>query len=185
MSLAIPLDGPAATTPTGESVGGDWADGFAGVFAEHRRSLLRLAYLLAGDHQWAEDAVAEAFAATYVQYRKGRVDNVVAYLRRAVVNEVRRGIRRRVVERRYLAAQPRREPSWAFEEGSADHQAIWLALRRLPTRQRAAVVLRYHADLPEAEAAEVLGCTLPAIKSLTMRGLDRLGQLLQEGGERS
>lgn len=184
MSLAIPMDGPAAAAASGAG-DREWADGFAGVFAEHRRSMLRLAYLLSGDHEWAEDIVAEAFAATYVQYRKGRVDNVVAYLRRAVVNEVRGGIRRRVVERRYLAAQPRREPSWAFEQGSADHGAIWVAVQRLPARQRAAVVLRYHLDLPEAETADALGCTLPAVKALTMRGLEGLRQLLREGDERS
>ncbi|HEX6596882.1 MAG TPA: sigma-70 family RNA polymerase sigma factor, partial [Acidimicrobiales bacterium] len=168
MSLALPIDGPAATRPTSDPAGArEWVDGFAEVFAEHRRSMVRLAYLLAGDVQWAEDAVAEAFAATYAQYRKGRVDDVVPYLRRAVVNQVRGGIRRRVVERRYLAAQARREPTSAFEQASTDHEAIWQALQQLPDRQRAAVVLRYHLDLPEAEAAHALGCTLAAVKSLT------------------
>lgn len=185
MSLALPIEGPAAATSHNGSLGArDWAGGFASVFAEHRTSMLRLAYLLTGHHQWAEDAVAEAFAATYAQYRKGRVDDVGAYLRRAVVNEVRGTIRRRVVERRYLTGQSRREPASTFEQGAADHEAIWLALQRLPARQRAAVVLRYHLDLPEAGAADALGCTLPAIKSLTSRGLARLREILQEGGER-
>lgn len=53
------------------------------------------------------------------------------------------------------------------------------ALRRLPYRQRAAVVLRYYADLPEAEIAEALGCRVPAVKSLLHRALKDLRNVVE------
>ena len=179
MIMAVPIEGPVPASMTAVAQ----TDDFSAVFREHHAPAVRLAFLLCGDQQWAEDAVAEAFAATYVQLGRGRVDDVGAYLRRAVVNQVRGGIRRRVVERRYAARLVPPARSGSFEEGAADRDAIWVALRRLPTRQRAAVVLRYYVDLSEAEAAAALGCSLPAVKSLSSRGLQAMRALLVEGGE--
>ena len=64
-------------------------ESFAAVVdAEHERTL-RLACLLAGDRDLAEDATAEAFARTYEQWVAGRITDVGPYLRRAVVNQVK------------------------------------------------------------------------------------------------
>jgi RNA polymerase sigma factor (sigma-70 family) len=63
---------------------------------------------------------------------------------------------------------------------------LWSAVRRLPARQRAVLVLRYHEDLPEAEVARLLGLPLGTVKSLAHRGLARLrGELGPSGGCRS
>ncbi|MBA2496662.1 MAG: hypothetical protein H0V33_06125, partial [Acidimicrobiia bacterium] len=74
--------------------------GYAAVFAEHRASVLGLAFVLCGDRHVAEDVAAEAFARVWPHWRAGRVADDRSYLRKAVVNEVRSRWRRRAVERR-------------------------------------------------------------------------------------
>ena len=54
------------------------------------------------------------------------------------------------------------------------------ALRRLPPRQRQAVVLRYFAELPEQETAAAMGVSLGTVKSTTSRALAALARMLQE-----
>ncbi len=51
---------------------------------------------------------------------------------------------------------------------------LWQALASLPPRQRAAVVLRYYEDLPEQRVAEILGCSVPAARSLVFRAMETL-----------
>jgi RNA polymerase sigma-70 factor (sigma-E family) len=179
MSLVAPVEGrsPVDMVPI------TTAEEFSAAFAGRHRAAVRLAYLLCGDLQWAEDAAAEAFAATYLQWKRGRVDDVGAYARQAVVNQVRGGIRRRIVQRRHQAELRGPALSGSFEQQAVDRAALCAALLRLPARQRAAVVLRYYADLTENQAATALGCSLPALKSLTLRGLERLRQVLDDGGD--
>jgi DNA-directed RNA polymerase specialized sigma24 family protein len=77
---------------------------FVTAFLDQQTAVLRLATLLCGgDHRHAEDVVAEAFARTYPQWRKGHVVNLAAYLRTVEVNEVARRGRRRVLEQREAA----------------------------------------------------------------------------------
>ena len=54
------------------------------------------------------------------------------------------------------------------------HDALWNALRGLPKRQRAMVVLRYYEDLSEAETAQVMGVSVGTVKSTTSRALVKL-----------
>ena len=152
---------------------------FATVFNAHHREAVRLAYLLTGDHHQAEDIVADAFTKVWKQWEKGRVDNVRAYLRRAVVNESNSKLRRRYLERREAGTAKGDDRGVRLvDEQTADRDQVWQALQRLPERQRAAIVLRYYEDLPEAETADVLGVSVGTIKSQTSRGLDRLRELL-------
>lgn len=149
------------------------------VFVAHRESVFALALRICGNRAQAEDAVAEAFAKVYGHWRKGRVNNVGAYLRRAVVNELNSGWRRGVVERGW---RDRRNGDArgvrGFEEQSADAVAFREALARLSPRQRSTLALRYWADLSEAQIAETLGCSVGAVKSYQHRGVERLRQLL-------
>lgn len=154
-------------------------ESFATVFNAHHREAVRLAYLLTGDHHQAEDIVADAFTKVWKQWEKGRVDNVRAYLRRAVVNESNSKLRRRYLERREAAKRSGDDRGVRLvDEHAADRDQVWHALQRLPERQRAAVVLRYYEDMSEAEAADVLGVSVGTVKSQTSRGLDRLRELL-------
>ncbi len=152
---------------------------FATVFNEHHRRAVRLAYLLTNDADQAEDIVAEAFARVYVRWSKGEVRDVDAYLRRAVANEANSKLRRRYLERAVAGRRSGDDRGVrTIDDGAADRDQVWQAIQRLPDRQRKAVVLRYYEDLPEAETAEILGCSVGTVKSQVSRGLARLQQLL-------
>ncbi|MBW3618659.1 MAG: SigE family RNA polymerase sigma factor [Actinobacteria bacterium] len=164
------------------------ADSFAVVFNAHHRQAVRLAYLLCGDHHQAEDIVSDAFAKVYVQWSRGRVSDVGAYLRRAVVNETNSKLRRRYLERREASKRSGDERGVRLvDEHAADQDQVWQALSRIPERQRQAVVLRYYEDLSEAQTAEILGCSVGTVKSQVSRGLARMQELLAatapQGGE--
>jgi RNA polymerase sigma factor (sigma-70 family) len=96
-----------------------------------------------------------------------------------VVNLARSELRRRLVRLRHA---PRPMPDAASaEEGACaaiSRQEVIVALRRIPARQREAVVLRYWSDLPEAEIADLMGVSVGAVKAYISRGLSRLGLLL-------
>jgi RNA polymerase sigma factor (sigma-70 family) len=93
---------------------------------------------------------------------------VDAYLRRAVVNLCRSKIRRKTIEARVNAEHFRRgelkPPDWDPERHETS-RLVWEAVRALPERQRACVVLRYFDDLPEAQIADALECSVGTVKS--------------------
>ncbi len=154
---------------------------FTKVFRSEQQRLVDLGVALCGDRAAAEDAVVEASARVLVRWRKGRVRNLGAYLRRALVNEVRSGQRRR-------KRAARRDDQWASGQvapasdlGAAvtgQQQAIRL-LNELPAGQRAVVALRFFDDRSEAETAEVLGISTGTVKSQTAKALNTLRSLLE------
>jgi RNA polymerase sigma-70 factor (sigma-E family) len=152
-------------------------DDYATLFARHHGRLLRVAELIAGDSDVAAEAVAEAFARTYPHWRRGRVEDVRAYLRRAVVHEIQRTWRRRHVtldEARFVDGEA---------DGIVERDRVWRALDGLSSRQRTAVVLRYYEDLSEADIADAMGVPPGTVKSTLSRALDRLRVALREGAE--
>jgi RNA polymerase sigma-70 factor (sigma-E family) len=153
---------------------------FGRLFELHRRRLFKLAMLLtAGEREFAEDAVANAFLATYPRWSQGAVLDPGAYLRRSVVNQIAGGFRRRAVERRHVSSNLTPQNVIDGAEKAVDDRAVlWRALRALPPRQRAAVVLRYYGDLSEAEVADVLGVSIGTVKSQTARALVKLRRSL-------
>lgn len=154
---------------------------FAVVFNEHHRRAVRLAYLLIGDHHQAEDVVAEAMAKVYLQWRKGRVEDVGPYLRRAVANQANSRLRRRYLERREASRRTGDDRGIRrVDDDAAERDAVWQAIQQLPDRQRQVVVLRYYEDLSEADTAEVLGISAGTVKSSLSRGLRRLEELLAD-----
>ena len=154
---------------------------FAVVFNEHHRRAVRLAYLLTGDHHQAEDVVADAMAKVYVQWSRGRVDDVGPYLRRAVANQANSRLRRRYLERREASRRSGDDRGVRLvDDDAADRDAVWQAIQQLPDRQRQVVVLRYYEDLSEADTADVLGISTGTVKSSLSRGLARLEELLAD-----
>jgi RNA polymerase sigma-70 factor (sigma-E family) len=155
-------------------------DDFTALYVGHYEQLLRLAVLLVGDMAAAEDAVQEAFIRVHHTIESRSLHNPLAYLRQTVVNLARSELRRRLVRLRHA---PRPMPDAASaEEGACaaiSRQEVIVALRRIPARQREAVVLRYWADLPEAEIAQLMGVSVGAVKGYISRGLSRLGLLLE------
>ena len=139
------------------------------LFDRHYTSMCRLAYVILGDAAMAEEIVMEAMLKTFTGWSRIRdLDRTEAYLRRAVVNLCRSKIRRKVIESRVNAVSYRRDelrqPAWDPERHETG-RLVWEAVRRLPERQRACVVLRYFEDLPEAEIAQALGCSVGTVKS--------------------
>lgn len=153
---------------------------FGQIFEQHHRALCRLAYLLSGgDRCLAEDAVSQAFVATFPRWRQGAVLEPGAYLRRAVVNQLTGAFRRRALERRTAVANWAGETVTVGDEAAVDDRdELWDALLRLGARQRAAVVLRYYSDLSERETAAAMGCSVGTVKSQTARALARLRAVL-------
>ena len=141
--------------------------------------LLRIAYLMVGDLHEAEDLVQEALFRVASRWpRVSRMDNPVAYARRILVNLASRGSSRRSRNRAELNAPPPADTAVNAARLDIDDQ-LFDALAALPSRQRAALVLRYYLDLPEAEVAAALSCSLGTVKSSTSRGLKRLEETLR------
>ena len=137
----------------------------AELFAEEYLGMVRLATLLVDDQARAEELVQDAFVR--VHRRWARIDNPGAYLRTAVVNACRSHLRRRRLARH-------RDPllhADADRVASQDPDELTDALAALPYRRRAAIVLRYYADLPDAEIAAAIGVRPPTVRTLIHRGL--------------
>lgn len=151
------------------------------LYSEHVRSAIRLAYLMTGDEQQAQDIAQEAFAKIAGRFHDLRnPDAFPGYLRTTVLNLSRGHLRRLRTQREYL----HRNSAGDETERSLDTEGrdeMWQALGRLPYRQRAALVLRYYEDLSERQAADALGCSVSAMKSLVSRGLQSL-RAEMEGG---
>jgi len=159
---------------------------FAEVFNAHHRRAVRLAWLLTGDPDVAEDVVAEAFAKVWVQWEKGRVNDVGPYIRRAVANQANSRGRRLLLERDQAGRRSGDDRGVRLHDDDlADRDVVWRGLQMLPPRQRQAIVLRYYEDLSEAETADLLGVSVGTVKSQVSRGLDRLRELMGEPGSQA
>jgi RNA polymerase sigma-70 factor (sigma-E family) len=158
-------------------------DAFSRAVAEHHDQLARFAFRLCGDTTQAEDAVAEAYARVWPKWRRGRVEELMPYLRTAVVNEVYGRGRRKQVERRHAGRSVERRDGGQFEAGVGERDALALALARLPLQQRVVVVLRVVEDLSPEETASVLGVPAGTVKSRLSRALTALRQLMEEGDD--
>jgi RNA polymerase sigma-70 factor (sigma-E family) len=145
----------------------------------HQARLTRFGYLLTGDVASAEDLVQTALLETIRRWERiSRQDNVEAYVRQAMVNRQHSLWRRRSSSEQLRPDLP--EASVADPSGRVDDlDLLRRALLQLPNRQRAAVVLRFYEDLTEAQAAQVLGCSVGNVKSQTSRGLAKLRSLLE------
>jgi RNA polymerase sigma-70 factor (sigma-E family) len=155
------------------------------LFSAHYRGLVRLAVLLLHDNSVAEDVVQDAYVALHRRWWRLRdADKALAYLRASVVNGARSALRKRGVAERHLARDGGEERLVASAESAAlsllRHREVLDAVRHLPTRQREAIVLRYYAELSEAEIAEAMGISRGAVKSHASRGMAALRQSLEQ-----
>jgi RNA polymerase sigma-70 factor (sigma-E family) len=159
-------------------------DRLSELFLLHASQMGRLAYLLTGDRDTADDLVQDAFirlARSFAHLRN--VEAFESYFRRTVVNLAHNHNRRGRLERSYLrhsrvvACPGRAEPSL---DQVADRVGLRDALLRLPPRSRAAIVLRYYEDLSEMQVAELMACRPGTVKSLVSHGM---AQLREEIGD--
>jgi DNA-directed RNA polymerase specialized sigma24 family protein len=136
-------------------------------------ALLRTAYLLTGDRQAAEDLLTDALAGAHRRWRRVRAGDAPGTVVRREL--VRRALRRRAPGRPVPA-------SWTPGDAGPPPTGVAEELRRalltLPPRTRAALVLRVHDDLPEAETADLLGCSPGTVARLTDEGTAALRTLV-------
>ena len=141
----------------------------------------RLAYLLTGDRQVAEDCVQDAFVR--VVGRLGHIRSGLAfdaYLRRTIVNLTKNTWRRRAVERAHAPVVALSRAYVASDESSVvDRLAVWQAILLLPMRQRTAIVLRFYEDLTEDDIASIMRCRPGTARSLVARGMATLRETLE------
>jgi len=146
------------------------------LYSLHYRALVRLAALLVRDTPTAEEVVQDSFVAMHGGWQRLRdAEKALAYLRQAVVNRSRSVLRHRTVVDKNLQKAPPDMPS--AEHGALvllERSAVVAALRGLPDRQREAIVLRYYADLSEAEIASTLGITTGTVKSQANKAMANL-----------
>ena len=174
---------PAVLTAPGLGGHADWV--VTELYSLHYRTLVRLAVLLVRDIPTAEDVVQDSFVAMNEGWQRLRnAESALAYLRHAVLNRSRSVLRHRAVVDKYLPKPPPDMPS--AEYGALvrlEESAVVAALRRLPGRQREAIVLRYYADFSEAETAAAMGISCGAVKSHTARAIAALrADLEQQAG---
>ena len=156
------------------------AQAVTALYQAHGVGLIRLAVIMLGDRHAAEDVVQEAFCGLYKHWdRLTDPRNALGYVRSSVLNGCRT-----VLRRTRVTARPFLEPAAPSAEADAlvgeDHRAVLAALRRLPPRQREALVLRFYVDLPEPEIAAAMGVSRGTVKSTTARALAAVGRMLQE-----
>jgi RNA polymerase sigma-70 factor (sigma-E family) len=150
------------------------------LYSAHYRPLVRLAAFLVHDVATAEEVVQDSFVALHAGlYRLRDNEKALAYLRAAVVNRSRSVLRHRVVVDRNA---PKPAPAMPSAEHGAfaliERSEVVAALRDLPMRQREVVVLRFYADLSEAQIATTMGITKGAVKSHTSRAMSALRSVL-------
>jgi RNA polymerase sigma-70 factor (sigma-E family) len=138
-----------------------WSDDLVLLSEQHYDSLVRLAYLVSGQAPVAEEVVQDAFVKVHRSW--DRVRDPLAYVRTAVINGCRSWGRRQRLERERRPDPP--QPTLQ------EPDELWDALATLKGRARAAIVLRYYADLPDAEIAEILGCRVTTVRTTIHRAL--------------
>jgi RNA polymerase sigma-70 factor (sigma-E family) len=179
------LRGVEPLIETGVPAGTDGADDPAAqvtaLYEAHALGLLRLAVIMLGDQQAAEDVVQDAFLGLYRRWATLRgPDRALAYARSSVFNGCRTVLRKRARHRRFALAEPDAESAEARVLTGEEHRTVLEALRRLPDRQREAVALRYCLEMSPEDVARTMGVTLGTVKSATSRGITALGRMLEE-----
>ncbi len=156
-------------------------------FADSRLALLlRYAVMLTGDPHLAQDLVQETMVRVQLNWRRvARADSPERYVRRMLTNQYIDWQRGSWFRRVLLRADPEEKAVTLgvrgdHAEATADRDQVWSWLARLPRRQRAALVLRYYEDLPDAEIAEVLGCAVGTVRASISRALATLRTELVE-----
>ncbi|MGW0998520.1 SigE family RNA polymerase sigma factor [Streptomyces sp. NPDC002520] len=177
----IPSQRDGAEDTTSSAAAGTTVDHLTETYRAHYRSLLGLAALLLDDTASCEDVVQEAFIRVHSARKRVRdPEKTLAYLRQTVVNLSRSALRRRILGLKLLS-KPMPDMASA-EEGAYDsleRRDLIKAMKGLQRRQREVLVLRYFADMTEAQVAETLGISLGSVKAYGSRGIAALRVVME------
>jgi RNA polymerase sigma-70 factor (sigma-E family) len=154
----------------------------AALYQAHALSLVKLAVLMVGDQPTAEDVVQDAFLGVYRRWHAIQdQEKALGYIRTSVLNGCRMFYRGKYRRGRLSPEDPgHTESAEAIAMLGETHREVLAALRRLPARQREAVVLRYYLDMTENQAAQTMGVSRGTVKSATSRGITALARMLKE-----
>jgi len=152
------------------------------LYRAHALSLARLALLMLGDEAEAQDVVQDAFFGLYRRWGAlASTDAAPGYLRASVLNGCRTALKRRSRPAFSPAGPDRLESAEALAIQTEERRAVLAAVRRLPARQREALVLRYYLDMTEDQAAQAMRVSRGTVKSATSRAVAAVGRMLKEG----
>jgi RNA polymerase sigma-70 factor (sigma-E family) len=153
----------------------------AALYREHALGLIRLAYVSQGNRAAAEDIVQDAFCGLYRRWDQlTSTDKAVAYLRSSVLNGCRNAVRRSGRSPRTDAYVPPVDSAESAALSGELRREVIAGLRRLPRRQREALVLRFYLELADPEIPEVMGISVNTVRSTLRRGIAALGIALKE-----
>jgi RNA polymerase sigma-70 factor (sigma-E family) len=152
---------------------------FVDFVRQHGRALARTATLIAGDPVAGEDLLQTALAQTYARWR-GRDDiaDLEQYVRVVLVRTHISWRRRMSSTEHVVDLDLPEDPQPDIADRMVDRGVLLAALRQLPPKQRATLVLRFFDDLSEADTARALGCSTGSVKQHSTRGLAKLRALL-------
>jgi RNA polymerase sigma-70 factor (sigma-E family) len=159
------------TNESGATAATDATTQFAAFVNSRGPALQRTAYLLTGDWGLAEDLLQTALAKSYLAWNRIRHEDPEGYVRKVLTNTHATWWRRKWRGETPTAELPERAHA---DSGADDRLALAAALARLPRRQRAVVVLRFHEDLTETAVAQALGISVGTVKSQTAKALAKL-----------
>jgi RNA polymerase sigma-70 factor (sigma-E family) len=160
--------------------------GFAAFVRANSGSLYNTAYLLTGSADRAEELLQDTLARLYPKWdRVQAAEAPLAYVRRCVVNGFVSSRRSPATHDVSLHDLPELPAAAGLADRVADRGLLWQLLGRLPDRQRAALVMRYFHDRPDAEIAEAIGCRTATVRSLISRGIATMRAQAAGPGERT
>jgi RNA polymerase sigma-70 factor (sigma-E family) len=143
--------------------------------------LIRLAYVILGDRQAAEDVVQDAFCNLFLRWdRLSHVHGAEYYVRVTVLNACRSALRRRAVRSRRVLHELPAPSVEAAVLGGEERDELIRAVDGLPQRQRETLILSYYLDLPDDEIATLMGVGMSSVRSARHRALDNLARDLKE-----
>jgi RNA polymerase sigma factor (sigma-70 family) len=152
------------------------------LYRAHALRLTRLAMVIVGDAESAQDVVQDAFLGLYRSWPRLRDPaKAPVYLRAAVLNGARGVLRAR--NRSRLLRLRHDPPVWSAEAAvmvREDHRAVLAAVARLSPRQRDVLALRYYVGLSHAEIAESLSITTGTVSSTISHAMTALARELGE-----
>jgi len=143
--------------------------------------LIRLAYVILGDRQAAEDVVQDAFCNLFRSWdRLSHREGAEYYVRVSVLNACRSVLRHRAIRGRRVLYELPAPSVEAAVLGSEERAELIRAVDRLPRRQRETLILSYYLDLPDDEVATLMGVGMSSVRSARHRALETLARNLKE-----
>jgi RNA polymerase sigma-70 factor (sigma-E family) len=154
---------------------------FAEFAAARASALIRVAYVLTGNQHAAEDLLQTALTKAAAHW--GRIHTAPeAYVRQIMYREQVSSWRRRARHREAIMAEVPEQAAAVPDLSAETRLSLQQALRALPPGKRAVLVLRYFEDLPEAQVASILGCSVGTVRSQTYKALTQLKAALAAAG---